>query len=94
MKARMKTLQDIQDEFWSQRRQEETELSSRVAEAQAEMDALLERAEIYDTPEAWEKGHPPVLPLDDFLFSNDDYSRDCIRETVFSVADVQLRKTS
>jgi hypothetical protein len=80
--ARMKSLQDIQDEFLDQQGQEPL---AKVREARAELNALLQRAGIKDGPD-------DMFGDDADRWRDEDYYRRRVRELVFKVPDRELRR--
>jgi hypothetical protein len=81
----MKSLQDIQDEFLDQQRQEDGEPLAKVREARAELDALLQRAGIKDGPD-------DMFGDDADRWRDENYYRRRVREQVFKVPDRELRR--
>jgi hypothetical protein len=81
----MKSLQDIYDEWLGQRSKEETRLNAKLREASAEKDTILQRAGIRDRPE-------DLYGDDADRWIDEDYYRCRVREMVFKVPDVELRK--
>src|SRR5262245_59568785 len=81
----MKSLQDVQDEFFDQHRQEDAKLITKVREARSELDALLARPGIKDGPD-------DMFGDDADRWRDEDYYRSRVRELVFKVPDIELRR--
>lgn len=80
----MKSLQEIRDEYLDQMNQEKATLDAKVDEARHELNVLFEKAGISDRPD--------ILADDSDKWSDDDYYRRKVRDRVFSVPDIELRK--
>lgn len=80
----MKSFEEIRAEFWQKRLREEIEARAKTVEARGALDALLQRAGIKDRPE-----NPLSEGADKW---SEDYYRPRIREMVFELPDVELRR--